>query len=65
MSVKFKDGQNRIDIGFQYLQRGSLDQNGLSDDSFMLMFGFTGSDLLNKAANRSAPREIPVKEDAE
>ena len=65
MSLKFKDGQNRIDIGFQYLQRGSLDQNGLSDNSFMLMFGFTGSDLLNKAANRSAPREIPVKEDAE
>lgn len=54
---------NRIDLGLQLLKRGSLDKNKLSDTSIMLMIGFTGFDVISKATDRTAPREIPEKED--
>lgn len=63
LSLNFKDSVNRIDIGLQYLKRGGLETNKLTEDSFMLMFGFTGFDILTKASDRTAPRDIPQKED--
>jgi hypothetical protein len=63
VSLPLKGEVNRIDVGFQYSHRGKLDQNKLLDNSYLLMFGFTGFDILSKAPNRTAPREIPEKED--
>jgi len=63
VSLPLKGEVNRIDIGFQYSRRGDLDQNKLLDNSYLLMFGFTGFDILSKAPDRTAPREIPEKED--
>lgn len=65
LSFPLKGDVNRIDLGFQYLNRGNLEQNKLRDNSFLLMLGFTGFDILSKAPDRSAPREIPEKEDVE
>lgn len=65
VSLPLKGEVNRIDIGFQYSRRGDLDQNKLLDNSYLLMFGFTGFDILSKAPDRTAPREIPEKEDLE
>ncbi len=63
VSLPLKNEVNRVDLGFQYCRRGNLEQNGLLDNSFLLMFGFTGFDILSKAPDRTAPREIPAKED--
>ncbi len=65
VSLPLKGEVNRIDVGFQYSRRGNLDQNGLLDNSYLLMFGFTGFDILSAAPDRSAPREIPEKADLE
>lgn len=65
VTLPLKRDANRIDVGFQYLRRGNLSANRLRDNSFMLMLGFTGFDLITKAADRTAPREIPVKEELE
>jgi len=54
---------NRIDLGLQLLKRGDIKTNHLSDTSIMLMLGFTGFDLITKSTDRTAPRDIPVKED--
>ena len=54
---------NRIDLGLQLLKRGDIKTNQLSDTSIMLMLGFTGFDLITKSTDRTAPRDIPVKED--
>lgn len=53
---------NRVDVGFQLTRRGSMETNKLTDTSFMLMLGFTGFDLIGKATNRTAPRDIPERE---
>jgi hypothetical protein len=63
LTLPLRREANRIDLGFQYLRRGNLDQNGLSDSSFMMMFGFTGFDIFGKGTDRTAPRDIPEKED--
>ncbi len=63
LSLPLKGDVNRIDLGLQYLRRGDLNTNRLQDDSFLLMIGFTGFDILAKASDRTAPREIPEKED--
>ncbi|MBW6514370.1 MAG: hypothetical protein K0B87_06405 [Candidatus Syntrophosphaera sp.] len=63
ITIPLKGDVNRIDTGFQYIKRGDLEQNHLADSSFLLMFGFTGFDILSKAPNRTAPRDIPQKED--
>lgn len=65
VSFPLKGDANRIDVGFQYTNRGNLEKNLLRDNSFLMMFGFTGFDILGKAPDRSAPREIPEKEDIE
>ena len=65
VSLPLKGDVNRIDAGLQYVHRGSLEQNRLSDGSFLLMFGFTGFDIIGKAFDRRAPREIPPKEKVE
>lgn len=63
VSFPLKRDINRLDLGFQMLKRGNLDTNKLSDTSFMLMLGFTGFDIIGKAGDRTAPRDIPVKEE--
>ncbi|MGC9361767.1 MAG: hypothetical protein ACP5F3_02455 [Candidatus Syntrophosphaera sp.] len=63
LTIPLKGEVNRIDCGLQYVRRGDLDKNKLADNSFLLMFGFTGFDILNKAPDRTAPREIPEEED--
>lgn len=63
LSFPLKRDINRIDIGFQYLRRGSLDKNRLVDNSFMLMLGFTGFDIIGRGTDRTAPRDIPDKEE--
>jgi len=65
LTIPLKGEVNRIDLGLQYLKRGNLDTNNLSDTSLMFMLGFTGFDIISKAGNRSAPRDIPVKEVSE
>lgn len=63
LSLPLKNDVSRVDISLQYLSRGSLEENKLSDRSLMFLFGFTGFDIFSKAADRTAPREIPVAED--
>ena len=63
LTLPLKRDVNRVDFGFQYTRRGDLTTNKLRDDAFMLMVGFTGFDIITKAADRKAPREIPVAED--
>ncbi|HNX37925.1 MAG TPA: hypothetical protein PL124_05135 [Candidatus Cloacimonadota bacterium] len=65
LTFALKRDVNRIDLGLQYTKRGNLSVNHLSDDSVMLMVGFTGFDILSKSPDRKAPRDIPVKEDTE
>jgi hypothetical protein len=62
-SFPLKGDINRIDLGFQYQTRGSLETNNLQDRSFMMLFGFTGFDIISRAPDRTAPREIPQAED--
>ena len=63
LSFPLKRDINRLDLGFQVLNRGSLAQNKLSDLSFMMMLGLTGFDIIGKASDRTAPRDIPEKEE--
>jgi len=63
ISFPLKRDINRLDFGFQLLKRGDLDTNKLSDTSFMFMMGFTGFDIIGKTGDRTAPRDIPVKEE--
>jgi long-subunit fatty acid transport protein len=63
VSLPLKGDINRVDIALQYLNRGDIDTNKLNDNSLMLMFGFTGFDVISKAFNRTAPREIPAAEE--
>jgi len=62
-SFPLKRDINRLDVGFQILSRGSLNQNKLSDTAFMMMLGFTGFDIIGKGSDRTAPRDIPEKEE--
>jgi hypothetical protein len=63
LSLILKGDVNRLDLGFQYQKRGSLDTNSLMDSSFMMLIGFTGFDILGKAPDRTAPRDIPEAEE--
>ncbi len=65
LTLPLKNEVDRIDLGFQYLQRGDLSTNNLSDTSMMLMIGFTGYDIISKGKDKTAPRNIPEKEDIE
>ncbi len=63
VSLPLKKDVNRIDFGFKYTKRGSLETNKLQDEAYMFMIGFTGFDIIGRALDRTAPRYIPVKED--
>lgn len=63
LTFPLKREANRIDLGLELTKRGNLSKNHLSDTSIMFMLGFTGFDVLSKAADRKAPRDIPVKEE--
>lgn len=63
LTLPLKSKISRIDLGLQYLQRGQLSKNHLSDTSFMFMLGLTGFDLITRAKDNKAPRDIPIKED--
>lgn len=65
ISFPLKNEISSVDLALLYLNRGSLETNKLRDRSLMLLFGFTGFDVFNKAMDRTAPREIPVREDLE
>ncbi|MDD4309034.1 MAG: hypothetical protein PHO32_01505 [Candidatus Cloacimonetes bacterium] len=65
LTLPLKREVNRIDFGFQYLKRGDLATNNLSDTTLSLMIGFTGFDIISKPKDRRAPREIPTKEAVE
>lgn len=65
LTLPLKNKVDRIDLGFQYIKRGDLADNNLTDNSFMLMLGFTGFDFISKAPDRTAPRTIPEKEEVE
>jgi hypothetical protein len=63
ITFPIKQSENRLDFGLQYMWRGNVAQNNLQDRSLMFMVGITGFDILTKASNRSAPREIPTVEE--
>lgn len=63
ISVPVKANDNRLDIGLQYLIRGSTEQNNLQDRSLMFLLGITGFDIFTKPFTRSAPRDIPIIEE--
>lgn len=65
ISLNLARTTNRIDLGFQYLRRGDLATNNLEDQSFMFMIGLTGFDIITKAPDRKAPREIPQAEETQ
>jgi hypothetical protein len=62
-SFPLQNSENQLDFGLQYLLRGNLDKNNLQDRSLMFIVGITGFDILTKAFNRTAPREIPKVEE--
>jgi hypothetical protein len=63
LSLPLKSEINRLDLAMQYQVRGSLEANQLKDSAFMLMLGITGFDIITRAPDRTAPREIPEAED--
>lgn len=63
LTFPIKNSDNQLDFGVQYLMRGNLDKHEMQDNSLMFMVGITGFDILTKAFNRKAPREIPVAEE--
>lgn len=63
ISIPLKSDVNRLDLGFQYTTRGVLDTHNLQDSSYLFLIGFTGFDIIGKAIDRTAPREIPKAEE--
>lgn len=63
LSLPLKNEINRLDLAFQYQTRGSLDNNGQSENAYMMMIGFTGFDIISRAIDRTAPRDIPKAEE--
>jgi hypothetical protein len=62
-SIPLKREVDRLDFALQYISRGDLGVNKLSDQSLMLMLGITGFDIISKAPDRTAPRDIPAAEE--
>jgi len=62
-TLPLKNEVSRVDFALQYLSRGSLEENKLSDRSLMFSIGITGFDIFSKAPDRTAPRDIPIAED--
>lgn len=63
LSIPLKRDINRLDVGLRLTKRGDLGTNKLEETSMMMMFGFTGFDILSRESNRKAPRYIPEKEE--
>jgi hypothetical protein len=63
VTIPVKSSENRLDLGIQYLLRGSTKFNTVEDRSFMFMIGITGFDILSKPFTRTAPRDIPKAEE--
>lgn len=62
-SLPLKSRIDKLDFAFEYLVRGSVDTNGIEDRSSMFMIGVSGFDIFRKVHTRTAPRDIPIKED--
>ena len=58
-SIILKSANKKIDLAVQYLTRGDVDKNGLSDTSLMFTIGITGFDIFQKQHKRIEDREIP------
>lgn len=62
-SIPLKSRIDKLDFAFEYLIRGDIDTNGIEDNSSMFMIGVSGFDIFRKVHRRTAPRDIPIKED--
>ena len=58
-SIPLKSANKKIEIAVQYLTRGNIDDNNLSDSSLMFTFGITGFDIFKKRPKKIEHREIP------
>lgn len=63
LNIPFKNTDNTLELGAMYVMRGNLNKNDLQDRSLMFMLGFSGLDIISRAADRTRPRDIPVAED--
>lgn len=58
-SIPLKSANKKIEFSVQYLTRGNVDDNRLSDNSLMFTFGITGFDIFRKRPKKIEHREIP------
>jgi len=58
-SIPLKSANKKIEFAVQYLTRGNLDDNKLSDRSLMFTFGITGFDIFKKRPKKIEHRDIP------
>ena len=58
-SIILKSANKKIDLAVQYLVRGDVDTNGLSDTSLIFTIGITGFDIFQKQHKKIEDREIP------
>ena len=62
-SIPLRVPSKKIDIGFKYFQRGSINDNDLRDRGFQFSIGITGFDLFSKRVKKIDHREIPEAEE--
>ena len=58
-SIPLKSANKKIELAVQYLNRGNIDDNNLSDRSLIFTFGITGFDIFKKRPKKIEHREIP------
>ena len=58
-SIPLKSANKKFEIAVQYITRGEVDKNGLSDHSLMFSFGIVGFDIFLKSPKKIEPRDIP------
>jgi len=63
LNLNLKSEINSLDFAFQYQTRGSLENNALTENAYMMLIGFTGFDIISRAIDRTAPRDIPKAEE--
>ncbi len=61
-SIPLKTPSKKIDLGFKYLYRGNLNDNGVRDKSIMFYIGITGFDIFAKRLKKIDHRDIPEAE---
>lgn len=59
LSIPLKKVHQKIDLGLVYTQRGNQDNNGISENSFMLNIGIQGFDIFHRQYNRTRKVDIP------